>query len=168
MAVERGFDQMMKRRRLPLSCLLTACLLIMLVVFPIVVIWRGWRQEQQDQALIAAIKQNDLHTALETLEAGADANAREKEKDTRSFWNRLLALFPHRDPPARMGSTALLIALEPLPPSGDRYDSFYHFRPENTLLVSALLRHGARVDIYSAEFNHHDNALQGIFRSKMR
>jgi len=141
----------MKRRRLkPLLIGLAALLLIAgLVALPVV---RELRQEAKDRALIAAIKRYDDSSVVELLNEGADANARELPKETRSVlrlgWDILLGRHAMDE---NAGRTPLLIAFtEPVP--GISHPPQLIFVPHpHTRIVRALLEHGANPNVAGEE-----------------
>jgi ankyrin repeat protein len=126
----------MKRRR---AILWIIALLLIFLGLPVWLVQRQIRQERLDAALIAALD-NDQHArALQLLRQGADPNARERERYTSPFWERLLIALHLRTPSEQVEATepALILAydLEELPDKATR-----SMRIE---VMSALLERGA-------------------------
>jgi hypothetical protein len=126
-------------------------LLAILLAIPAWLTYRAYRQNQLDRALIAALKRDDVQTALSLLAEGADANARDWPSQQRPFWQ---LLWPRRgnDTVARgIPPSALLVALSPRPAGqvslrGVPMD-YYRISPENPAVIKALLDKGADVNV---------------------
>jgi len=111
-----------------------------LIGVPGVWLWQVDRQERLNRALIAAIKRGDTSSALDALEKGANGNARDEPRVT--AWKRLWGLVQGRRSGVSDAPTALLLLLE-------RRDtqSAHFLAKESPELVSALLAHGAQVNV---------------------
>src|ERR1051326_3789356 len=136
----------MKNRRLLISLLS----LLLVIGIPAGLLVREFRQEQLNHALIAAVKARDAAKALAALKAGANANAKDngdKPPAFRDSLNHLVIHLFHRNIQPQSGPTALALMYqltfpetnEPLKRRG--YETFT--LPENTVLLAALLQHGA-------------------------
>ena len=107
---------------------------------------RTERQERLNRQLIAAIKQEDISTALLALEQGADANSR--DEPVVPALERIQNLMVGRKPLPSTAPTPLLILLwydfslhdNDIPPEKPPH--------EHSALVEALLAHGANVNPY--------------------
>src|SRR5579871_2670736 len=114
--------------------------LILLIGIPC---WKTGREIQQqylNRQLIAAIRRKDTATALALLSHGADANSHAGVLPSpvwRVLWDRLQGKLPApSDAP-----TALLLALR----AKDTDNTI--FPSENLPLITALLSHGARINV---------------------
>ncbi len=119
-------------------------LLVGLLGVPGWLTYREVRQEQLDQALIAAIEREDVPTAIWLLRQGADGNAGRRPKETLSLWQHFWDVLQgkHSKLPSAY-PTALLMVLD------WRHDAWGNTiaLPEYPTLVKALIEHGANVNI---------------------
>jgi hypothetical protein len=102
------------------------------------IVYRGVRQPELNNALIAAVKKNDTAAVVALLREEADANARDLPSDTRSMWWRVWDILRGKHLAVGPSPTALVVALDT--------DDGENFPPENVPLVRALLDRGARVN----------------------
>lgn len=137
-----------KRRKL----LLLFVLLLLLVGLPAWWLNREIQQERLNTALIAAIKANDTNAALQALERGADANAKDLGGSNpslgdylRQFWNRLSRR--HAQDRDTRRPTAIQVLLNGIKDS----DGYGDDRPENAAILKALLERGADPNVSDAE-----------------
>lgn len=68
----------------------------LLVVVPVLLMWRTWRQVKLDQALMKAVNNNQAQKVRALLKAGADPNARVSMKEMPSLWRFLMRKFRRR------------------------------------------------------------------------
>lgn len=113
-------------------------LVFLVLLAPIVLTVRAWRQARLNYALIAAIKQNDMQTAIKWLEQGADANALEIPS-TFSRWQFLCSRYKPEPAASEENTTALMLALQTQ--EGDE-----EHQSINRTLVHALLSRGANAN----------------------
>ncbi|MCW3099071.1 MAG: hypothetical protein JWL77_4689 [Chthonomonadaceae bacterium] len=109
-----------------------------MLLLPGIFVWKAYRQEQLDCALLIAIKHNATKTAVSLLAAGADANAKDLPTGSRVMWQRLWDRLRGKRPPTKTAQSALLLAVEGLPGTGVAH--------ENVPLIKALLDKGADVN----------------------
>lgn len=134
----------------------TIWILLALFLLPILVfgLWYGRqvRQQRLDHALIEAIKKDDTQKVIALLKDGADANAMDKpfksptlDELFTAFWQRLQGRKNTDD--TIIGEPALCVLLG--------FDDTIRLarKPENTLLLQALLEHGANPDAKDKEGN---------------
>jgi ankyrin repeat protein len=134
----------MKKRRL--FCLsFLVCGLILIVVLPGMVIWRAWRQEQLNQALLAAVQENQSDQVDALLRQGADADTHPHPRPT--FRELVDELLHRRSRPAPVGPSALQMAASAQATYSNRI-AFVPLSYEQT--IHALLRHGARANVADA------------------
>lgn len=132
----------MSRKQRTILVMVVFCSLVLVVAC----VWlrRMDRQERLSRQLIAAIKRDDTKTAIQVLEQGADANVRDELDNARGL-PAILDLLFGETPTA---PTPLLLSLY-------RHDnpngSPGVFTPESPELVSALLSHGAQVNVRNVE-----------------
>src|SRR5579871_4676120 len=139
---------MKKRRTLILT--LSALLCVFCVFFAYLI--HAPRQAQLDHALIAAIKRNDIPSALSLLKQGADSNARDTGDKPPSFQQALADMgdrILYRSDSANRANppTALILFLKLHIPY-----AYYDIPPplspsEHAAFIQALLEHGAKPDI---------------------
>jgi len=116
----------------------------LLIGIPILLILQEVQRLQRNPALIAAIKRDDVETAVALLEAGADANASDEPSPPLTFReicadlrDRLHGKTPPRPPRDAGYPPALLVLIH--------YDLYRGgpVNPNNRPMMEALLRHGA-------------------------
>lgn len=134
---------MFRKRRLSLIVL---CLLILFFTVPILLTWRLVRRTQRNQALIAAIKENNTRAALTLLEQGADADARDEPH--LKLLDMLWASLHPAHGPTGAAPTALQLLL-----GEGRQNIPDYVPPMNMPLLQALLVHGADANIKDPKGN---------------
>ena len=125
--------------------LFTLTVLLGIVAIPSSFVWREYRQERRNQALIAAIKRNDTKAVLHLLDEGADANARDQANRKFDGWQAFKNLFVRQhshDLQVEEGIPAIVVGCIPTVHHGATND-WYLDRPDNAIIVKALLDHGA-------------------------
>jgi hypothetical protein len=133
---------MIKRSRRKLVGLFLVVALLLGV--PALFVARQMRQEYLDVGLLRSIRENEPREAVALLKQGANPNVRELPVDTRSFWQRLLALLI---PSQRTATTYTPTPLATL--CEDLYLSPYvkeSYLTEYRALVKMLLVSGANVN----------------------
>jgi ankyrin repeat protein len=126
----------MNHKRVAVFCLL---LTVGLGVIFVVATLRQVRQEQLNQALIAAVKRIDVPTVFTLLKNGADANAREGRTTRLSLWSLLRRTFAGKSTTTPHSATALAIACG-YSAKSEAND------PQQLAIVAALLAMGADVN----------------------
>jgi hypothetical protein len=124
----------------------TLVVLLILIATPSWLIWRGYRQERQNHALIAAIKHNDTQVVVRLLDQGADANTRDQGDGKINVWQTLKSLFAGRRKDASRiepGIPALMVGIMPVIVADRTFFSTQEVHVENLTIVRALLDHGA-------------------------
>jgi ankyrin repeat protein len=125
---------------------ITLAVVLVLLSIPSWLVWREFRQEQQNRALIAAIKHNDTKSVLCLLGQGADANTRDQGDRKIEVWQMFKNLFASRKketPRVALGIPALMVGRHPVVIGGRSWFPPYEAPPENPTIVRALLEHGA-------------------------
>ena len=131
----------MKRLRYRNLLFVLLCSLLLVAGLVVLPIARQLRQEQKDTALIAAVKANDAKAVVRLLAEGADANAKDRPKETRPFWLLLWETLSGQQKKAKgIVPTALLAACTWRVANAEK--------PENISccdlsVVQTLLEHGA-------------------------
>lgn len=110
-------------------------MLFMTVTLVAVLIWLQWREVRRQQlnaTLIAAIKRDDIPTALAAVQSHADPNCRDRNEAPLTLWQFLLLRWRQmrgeKSASLSQGSSALALAVE----------------KNNTIVVEALVAAGAR------------------------
>jgi hypothetical protein len=129
-------------RWLPVRKLLLPALLLAL---PILLIWREVRQQELNQALIAAVQHNDTHTVVALLDEGASANTRTSPPQL-SWWRALSNRLRGQSSASQPGIPVLVLALgQQVSGTREHPEVSYHLT-QNQEMVKALVAHGARVN----------------------
>jgi hypothetical protein len=111
---------------------------VAMLLLPGSFVWKAYRQEQLDSALLIAIKHNATETAVSLLTAGADPNIRDMPSGSRIRSQRLWDRLRGKKPPIETAPPALLLAVQEQSKNEDDY--------ENLPLIKALLDKGADVN----------------------
>ena len=96
-------------------------------------VWRGSRQQENDKALLDAIKANNTFAAIAALKRGANPNTRDMPDDTRSLKQRFTDMIHHTGPRSEIHEPALYRAIT--------------MHTEDTVTVRALLEAGANPNV---------------------
>lgn len=138
-----GFEKPMNRSPRWHQVLIKIILPVCVLGIPAWWSYRQWRQDALDQALIAAVEENDLRSVLSLLERGADSNARDRQKNARPFWQRIKGWLLGKPHPSDGSHTALWLACF--------WGKDPESAPDNWMLVKALLDRGAQVEVRDKE-----------------
>lgn len=131
----------MKRRFSPWSVWLLLLLLSLVVLSGSV--WRAWRQEQLNQALLAAVERRNAGDVRLLLQQGANVETPYRPQKENSFRQYLKSWISPRSSSTSPARTPLLLTVQ-----GQQEDS--RPLPENLPLVQALLDHHANVNATDA------------------
>lgn len=168
----------MNNRNLQRSAIYACGLLLVLLAGPCMLggmVWREWRQERLNQALIAAIKRNDARSVQQALRQGASANARSLSGPPPSLWSVAKRLLRHKPVRQKAGASALALTFDMK--EGSSYEAHLNVEPA---IIRALLDGGADVNtrqqsgvwantnrpvfygslVYAAELCHNDAVFE--------
>lgn len=128
------------------------CLLAIMVGVPVWLTWRQARQCRLDRALIAAIEQRKPQEAMALLDAGADANARQKPQEVHPWWRYIWKRLHGNKPAPTPSNTALVLACQPRLVRHGKLSVSQRVLAEMDLpLIKALVQHGADVNARTAK-----------------
>ena len=119
-----------------------AVIVLILVGVPVLLMVRTVQHFRRNEELLRAVKRNDTQAALRLLEAGADANARDEDAQSKSILQRMLEDLRFKQPPPNLAAKPVLFMLMQSHFS-DTLKKRVPDHPENFVLAKALLDHGA-------------------------
>ena len=119
--------------------------MLLVVMIPVWLTWRLWRQEMLNHALIAAAEQNSPDAVLEALRCGADPNTHSSSLAARSYWQILGDNVQGKKIlPSPAGYPVLIIALLP---HGQSANPLHDLTVVDQQIIAALLDAGANPNI---------------------